>query len=117
MYEGGYSAVVDASKFFHQFPTHPEDQPDLGLKYPITGIYLFTYQGLPMGGAAFPGIAGQFGMLSQLCLLQETSNLFLGEARTNCWWIQFSETGFDPKLGPYELILHAMDGPAMKMQV
>ena len=25
LYTGGYSAVVDASKFFYQFPTHPDD--------------------------------------------------------------------------------------------
>ncbi len=27
MYRGGWSAVVDASKFFYQFKTHPDDQP------------------------------------------------------------------------------------------
>jgi hypothetical protein len=49
MYAGGYSAVVDASKFFHQFATHPDDRPHLGLKHPITGV-LYHYRGLPMGG-------------------------------------------------------------------
>jgi hypothetical protein len=41
MYEGGYSAVVDASKFFHQFSTHPKDRPHLGLKHPITGLLYY----------------------------------------------------------------------------
>jgi hypothetical protein len=49
MYAGGYSAVVDASKFFHQLATHPDDRPHLGLKHPITGV-LYHYRGLPMGG-------------------------------------------------------------------
>ena len=49
MYEGGYSAVIDASKFFHQFSTHPDDRPHLGLKHSITGV-LYFYRGLPMGG-------------------------------------------------------------------
>ena len=41
MYLGGYdSAVVDASKYFYQFPTHPDDRPYLGLKHPITGVLL-----------------------------------------------------------------------------
>jgi hypothetical protein len=114
MYEGGYSAVVDASKFFHQFPTHPDDRPFLGLKHPVTGV-LYVYRGLPMGGGSSPGIAGQFG-LSLLRLLRENSEIFQGEARANCWWTGFSETGFDPKLG-YGFVLHAKDGPAVKMWV
>jgi hypothetical protein len=115
MYEGGYSAVVDASKFFHQFPTHPNDRPYLGLKHLVTGI-LYVYWGLPMGGAASPGIAGQFG-LSLLRLLRETSALFQqGMARANCWWTGFSETGFNPKLG-YGFVLYANDGPAIKLWV
>ena len=35
MYTGGYSAMVDASKFFYQFPiTHPENRPYLGAPSP-----------------------------------------------------------------------------------
>ena len=41
MYKGGCSAVVDASKFFHQFSTHPDDRPHLGLKHPITGALYY----------------------------------------------------------------------------
>lgn len=29
LYIRGWSAIVDASKFFHNFPTHPKDQPYL----------------------------------------------------------------------------------------
>jgi hypothetical protein len=50
MYAGGFSAVVDASKYFYQFATHHGDQPFLGLKNPITQVFL-EYAGLPMGGA------------------------------------------------------------------
>jgi hypothetical protein len=48
MCSDGYSAVVDASKYFYQFPTHPDNRPYLGLKHPITGV-LLEYAGLPMG--------------------------------------------------------------------
>ena len=29
MYTSGYLAMVDASKFFYQFPTHPADRPKI----------------------------------------------------------------------------------------
>jgi hypothetical protein len=34
LYEGGYTAVVDASKFFYQFLTRKEDQRYLGIVHP-----------------------------------------------------------------------------------
>jgi hypothetical protein len=56
MYEGGYWVVEDASKFFHQFLTHPEDQPYLGLKHPaITGI-LYVYQGTYLWEGRLPQV-------------------------------------------------------------
>jgi hypothetical protein len=61
MYSGGYSAVVDASKYFYQFCTHPDDRPYLGLMHPVTHV-LYEYLGLPMGGANNPGIACRYGL-------------------------------------------------------
>jgi hypothetical protein len=40
LYTGGYMAVVDASKFFHQFSTHPADRPFLGVVQPISSTLL-----------------------------------------------------------------------------
>jgi hypothetical protein len=37
MYSNGYSAVVDASKYFYQFPTHPADRLPRAEQHPITG--------------------------------------------------------------------------------
>jgi hypothetical protein len=37
LYTGGWSAIVDASKFFHNFPMHPNDRPYLGCIHPKTG--------------------------------------------------------------------------------
>jgi hypothetical protein len=36
LYEGGWSAIVDASKFFHNFPTRTQDCPYLGCIHPKT---------------------------------------------------------------------------------
>jgi hypothetical protein len=56
MYEGGYSAVVDASKFSYQFKTHPDDRKYLGLVHPVTGVS-YAYCGLPMGAGQSPSLA------------------------------------------------------------
>jgi hypothetical protein len=113
MYEDGYSAVIDVSKFFHQSSTHPDDRPHLGLKHPITGV-LHYYQCLPMGGGSSPALAGgQYGLFL-LRLLQEKCRLFQGEGSANCWWTGFSKTGFKPGLG-YGFILTAKYGPAVKV--
>ena len=39
MHAGGCSAAVDASKYFYQFPTHPDDRPFLGLRHPVSGSF------------------------------------------------------------------------------
>ena len=87
MYSGGYSAVVDASKFFYQFPTHPDDQPYLGLVHPITDTR-FAYGGLPMGATNSPALASHYG-LSLLRLVRERYSVFQGAAKANCWWTGF----------------------------
>jgi hypothetical protein len=115
MYQGGYSAVVDASKFFYQFTTHPDDRPFLGLLHPTTGV-MYAYGGLPMGAGSSPCLAGRYG-LSLLRMLRQQCKLFQGTPRANCYWTGFSETGFDPTLG-YGFILVSADGsPAVKIWV
>jgi hypothetical protein len=115
MYTGGFSAVVDASKFFYQFPTHPDDQPYLGLLHPVTGI-LYYYGGLPMGGGNSPAVAGRFGN-AFVRMLKARFAIFQGAPRANCWWTGFSEMGtYDPKLG-YGYILEGPTGPAVKIWV
>jgi hypothetical protein len=97
MFSRGYSVVVDASKYFYQFPTHPDDRPYLGLKHPITGI-LLEYAGLPMGGANSPAIACRYG-LSFVRMLKERFDEFRGCPKINCWWTGFSVVGYVPHSG------------------
>jgi hypothetical protein len=114
MYEGGFSAVVDASKFFYQFPTHPEDQKYLGMLHPVTNV-LYAYKGLPMGAATSPGLACRYG-LSFLRALKARFEVFQGKGEANCWWTGFTEKGFDPALG-YGFTLQSDDGPAVLIWV
>jgi hypothetical protein len=112
MYSNGYSAVVDASKYFYQFPTHPDDRPYLGLKHPITQV-LLEYAGLPMGGANSPAIACRYG-LSFVRMVKQRFATFQGNPKINCWWTNFSEEGYDPDLG-YGFNLVGKDGGVVKI--
>ena len=112
MYSQGHSAVVDASKYFYQFPTHPDDRPFLGLRHPITNV-LLEYAGLPMGAANSPAIACRYG-LSFVRMLKQRFDAFQGEPHLNCWWTGFSEQGYDPDLG-YGFNLIGRDGGVVKV--
>lgn len=109
MYTGGFSAVVDLSKFFYNFPTHRDDRPYLGLLHPETKE-LVAYYGLAMGAGNSPAIACRMG-LAFVRLVKESFDVFQGQAKANCYWTGFREIGFDPKLG-YGFVLTAADGGA-----
>ena len=109
--------MVDASKFFYQFRTHPEDRKYLGTVHPADDTSLYVYAGLPMGAAISPALAGRYG-LAFVRLLLERSELFQGRGRDNCWWTGFRPTGeYDAKLG-YGFVLIGRDGlPAVRVWV
>jgi hypothetical protein len=97
-YEGGYSAVVDLSKYFYNFLTHEDDRPYLGTLHPRTQ-QLLEYWGLPMGAGNSPAIACRLSM-AFLRMLRDECPLFQGKGTANCWWSGFEVTGiYDPKRG------------------
>ena len=97
LYAGGYSAVVDLSKYFHNFPTHKDDRPYLGLIHPITQ-FLYAYFGLPMGSANSPATSGR-AENSFMRKIREDFELFSGVGQANCFWTSFEHLGYDPALG------------------
>jgi hypothetical protein len=97
LYTGGWSAVVDASKFFHNFPTRPCDRPYLGCVHPRTGQHLW-YLGLPMGSAQSPSLACRYG-LSMLRWLTTNETAFQGVTRENGWRSRLAGQEHDPHLG------------------
>jgi hypothetical protein len=116
MYTGGYSAVVDASKFFYQFLTHPDDHPNLGLRHPLTNE-IYEYWGLPMGAANSPALAGRYG-LSFVRMLKARFGEFQGTPLANCWWTGFSEMGeYDPNEGYGYVLTDESGSPAVKVWV
>ena len=116
MYTGGYSAMVDASKFFYQFPTHPDDRPYLGLLHPVTKE-IYEYLGLPMGAANSPALAGRYG-LAFVRMLKARFREFQGNPSANCWWTGFSATGeYDPDKGYGYVLTDDSGSPAVKIWV
>jgi hypothetical protein len=108
MYSGGYSAVVDASKFFYQFTTRPKERKYMGVVHPITGKHYY-YAGLPMGSANSPSLAGRYGT-AFLRLLRARSQLFQGKPSNNTWWSSFAQgEPLDPAIGQ-GYTLKGMDG-------
>jgi hypothetical protein len=60
LYPGGWTAITIASKYFHNFKTHPDEQLYLGCIHPITNEEL-VYVGLPMGSTSSPSMACWMG--------------------------------------------------------
>jgi hypothetical protein len=97
LYKGGWSAVADASKQFHNFPTRPDKRRYLGCIHPITGEQL-VYAGLAMGTANSPAIACRInnGALRQL---REESELFQGKVVENTWRSTLEGLPYNEKVG------------------
>jgi hypothetical protein len=60
MYPGGFSSVIDASKFFHMFLTVDEERRFMGIIHPHTGDHYWCTR-LPMGSSNSPAASGRFG--------------------------------------------------------
>ena len=107
--------MVDASKFFYQFKTRPDDQAYLGLTHPETGEML-CWHSLPMGATASPGHAGKFG-LAFLRKLKERMGYHTIAPRINCWWTGLRSGGYDPRLGHGYVLLDHQGAPAVRFWV
>jgi len=127
LYCGGWSAVVDASKYFYQFPTNKAEHPYLCLRHPLTGI-VYTYYGLPMGASNSPALGGRFGLAFVRRVLRRVNGPPSAESsdgaprsrkvRNNTWWASFTKTGeYDPKLGHGYLLSRVDGGPPVHIWV
>jgi hypothetical protein len=109
LYTGGFSAVVDLSKYFYNFPTVPEERCFLGVISSRTGK-AHVWAGLPMGSGNSPSIAGRGGA-SLMRKLQETCQRYQGKIHHNTWWQAFSnEQKFDPGLSHGRYLISKEDG-------
>ena len=81
LYNGGWSATLDISKYFHMFPTKREEKAYFGLIHPGTGK-MHVYDGFPMGTRNSPGASGRFGAAFTRMII-DSSDLFQGEPVDN----------------------------------
>jgi hypothetical protein len=107
MYPGGFSSVIDASKFFHILLTADEERQFTGLIHPYTGdIYWYTH--LPMGSSNYPAVSGRFGAAFLRLIFQEVEEMQT-EVVINDWKVALEGHKFDPKLG-IGRVLNGSDG-------
>jgi hypothetical protein len=97
LYPGGWTSIADASKYFHNYKTHPDEHLLLGCIHPVTGRHL-VYLGLPMGSASSPSIACRMGN-SAIRQLKSESKTFSGSAIENTWRKALSGETYDQRLG------------------
>jgi len=112
MYSGGWTAVIDASKFFYQFPTVISERKFLGLIHPVTGAH-YHYCGLPMGTASSPGIACAFGTGFLRRLRQRHPEVFGGTPTENTWRRHVSDHIYDDRLGHGRAVVSSDGLPAV----
>ena len=98
MYSGGWSAVVDASKFFWNLPTMISECKYLRTIHPESGKH-YRYRGIPMGSANSPAIADKLGASFVRKLFERFPDSFVGKPRENCFGSFFEGGSYDPKLG------------------
>jgi len=108
LYPGGYSTVIDASKFFHMFRTRAAERKYMGMLHPSTGEH-WWHTRFPMGSTNSPGASGRYGA-GFLRFIREHCPLFQGHPRLNS---MLSGGGFDPALGEGRVLVDDDGSPAL----
>jgi hypothetical protein len=108
LYPGGFTAIVDASKYFHMFCTKPSERKHLGLTHPLNGDTM-CYLRLPMGTRNSPGASGHFGASFVRLLIAESED-FRGQPKANDFTSKWmDDETFDPDIGVGRVDI-SMDG-------
>lgn len=111
LYRGGWSAMIDASKFFHMFRTLRGERPYLGMIHPATG-QTYSYHRLPMGTRNSPAVACRFGN-AFIRYIVETCPLFQGTPVHNDFVSQLLGNEFRAEWGIGRVLLGPNGEPAL----
>jgi hypothetical protein len=111
LYDGGWSAIVDASKHFHNFRTKLDERRYLGCIHLLMGTE-WVYRGLPMGTANSPAIACRLGN-SGVRKLRDEHPLFHGSVQENSWRRHLNGEGYSEGIGHGRIELGARGQPVV----
>ena len=111
LYEGGFSASLDISKYFHMFLTKPEEHKCMGITHLSTG-QTYVYRTPPMGTRNSAGASGRFGV-AFIRHVMETSDFFGGSPSDNSLQQYFSGTNSHPKFGEGRVLFGSDGLPAV----
>ena len=111
LYTGGWSGIVDASKFFHMFKTRKDEQCYLGLIHPNTHE-MYIYDTLPMGTRNSPGASGRFGA-AFIRLLVDTFPIFKGSPVDNSPMANFTKRVYHPEHGEGRVLVDSNGIPVV----
>lgn len=98
LYEGGWTGIADASKYFHNYLTLPQERDLIGIIHPRTEEHLW-YVGLPMGSVNSPSIACRIGEGIMDLLRRESSLFRVASYQENTWRQALSQRTYQPQLG------------------
>jgi hypothetical protein len=98
LYAGGWSAIADASKYFHNFITLPEERHLIGIIHPRTQERLW-YVGLPMGSVNSPSIACRIGEGIMDMLRREAEVFRAASYQENTWRLALQQNTYAAQLG------------------
>ena len=90
--------MADASKYFHNYLTLPQERDLIGIIHPITGEHLW-YVGLPMGSVNSPSIACRIGEGFLEKLRRETRVFQAVRIGENTWRTALRDGEYDITLG------------------
>jgi hypothetical protein len=111
LYTGGWTAIADASKQFHNFLMHPAERKYRGCIHPVKEEKL-VYAGLPMGMTNSPPIACWINN-SALCQLVAECDLFSGSPQLNTWGEALKSDQYDGRNGHGRVMMGADGLPAV----
>jgi hypothetical protein len=97
LYKGGWSGIDDASKYFHNYLTLPQEQDLIGIIHPRTGEHLW-YVGLPMGSVNSPSISCCIGEGIMDMLRKEASVFHATHYQENTWYHALNQGTYRPSL-------------------
>ena len=114
MYKGGWSAVADMSKYFHNFLTLPEERNLMGVIHPVTGKH-YRYRTLPMGSTNSPSTACRIGEGVLEALRREHPLFKATKVIDNTWKSGLVSGGYDSSLGHGRVELQENGNPVVQV--